>query len=1396
MKKTLLLKTMLLLCALVAGSLNGWADSSQVTSKEAANNGEYVIAIYYNGDYYALPKASTMTSASTYSGTKVVLNADGKVNTSDAANITWTLEEGSTSGQFYIKQKIENTTYYLYKNGTTGSTNRNIKTVTSGQHYWEFKQKSDTYKTYDVKSLRGSASLYLTNNSGTSTIGVYTSTNSGITLLEVGDVSTASVESVTLTGSFNTTKYKVGEPFSSEGIKATIVYDDESVKENVTEDFTFKIGETGLNDGDLLTKGTKTIKVYYDGVEAGSAQTIYVGELKSIAITTPPTKTVYDEGQTFNPDGMVVAATYDTDDGYSWSEIVEEYTYSPTEPLTTTSTTITINYDGKETTQSISVNAGVPYRVALNAGTGSCTTDFLDEASFGAGVTLPNATIGVTGWSFAGWAEAATTNTEVAPTLYAAGSTYHPTDNCTLYAVYSYSDVSTTTYKRATALTDITSAGSVVIVSNSGSQVMKNNNGSFGKENAPTETSGLIEPTGNMIFTLSGDNSTGYTLTNSSLTLGAANDNASISFTTDNNVWAFETSTSGTNNFAIANKSWTTVAIQYYSNNFKVYDNTNYASGALFAMRIYVPALVTVYNSNPAAIINPTVAFKYDGGKLLYVQNTNTYDNPATVTGISKTATYESSNETVATVSDAGVVTALKAGNATITAKVAAEAGVNTEATASYEVTVKDASNIAGLKAITSSSSAVSFTADLTDAVVTYVKGNHAYIQDASGAVYASCGSDLTEGKKISGPVTGSIKAANQIDEITAIDLDDATLTDGDIPAAAVLTAATLAANKADYEGKLVQIANATVTASLSSGSASGGKISDDNKTTEINLYAPDSNIEALKDAEGTFNGYITLYSGSTIRFNIYEQSQITLTKNAPTAQTLTFDEDEVELDEVTDALTAFTGQTVNGASTTVTYSKVDNDNIIDDFNTSTGVLTLTGTCGTATITATAAAEDIVEGGVTTPYQEATKSYTITVYPRYIVTFSVNGVETTVRQAAHGEAITVPVPADINDYKFVGWSESTVAATDDEPVLASVGATITPENNNTKYYAVFAKQRAGGEEEVSSVFTMKTSASNAPSSPSEINGVTWTHSGITFVNSDNAGMPNGATLSFALPKEAIKAVSVVITKTNNSWSAAKVSLPLTDKENKTLTTLNNSTLSYNFTSTDNNAGPYTITASNTDSKVAYIDHITLTYAILGTENYDYRTSLDVTEVTISESKYLAFCYGSALDFSSTDVKAYTAKVDGGKVKLTQVDEVPAETGVVLYCATPGTYEIPVIASAAALSNNEMIGVLTRTQVLWESGDKYNYILQQGKFNMATDGYLKANRAYLSTEYDVTSAGARSMEIIFDDGEVTSIEDVRSKLSDMSGDFFDLQGRKVANPTKGLYIVNGKKVVVK
>ena len=83
------------------------------------------------------------------------------------------------------------------------------------------------------------------------------------------------------------------------------------------------------------------------------------------------------------------------------------------------------------------------YTVQFSTGEGNPTKDALTEASAGAGITLPTAvTPHCSGWTFAGWSETnVVSETTTAPTtLLAAGSTYHPASNCTLYAVYSRSE--------------------------------------------------------------------------------------------------------------------------------------------------------------------------------------------------------------------------------------------------------------------------------------------------------------------------------------------------------------------------------------------------------------------------------------------------------------------------------------------------------------------------------------------------------------------------------------------------------------------------------------------------------------------------------------------------------------------------------------------------------------------------------------------------------------------------------------------------------------------------------------------------------------------------------------------------------------------------------------------
>lgn len=1395
MKKITFWKSFFLLFALIVGSTNVWGQSDKstvYTSNVTLSSGT---------------NCTVVIGGTNYSGKKLGTNGNG-------GSCSFTAPSGTKYIHIHIAAWKDKSPTLTVKNGSTTVTSGISLTsdanISGSSTTWTLasqnKASTDYYKVVTLPTaLTSSATITIQSvNERCAVWGVNTEEAVNVTSLSVKTASKVN--------------YKVGEKLDLTGLVLDATVGGNHV--DVTSDYTATIGGTAVISGTtaLNTVGAQTITFTYGGQT--TTQTIHVGALQSIALTTTSVKTEYNAGQTFDPTNLVVKASFSDEEttATEWEETLDEedYTFSPDGALTTSDNKVTISYTWGEVEKTadidITVNAATAYTVTFNAGTGSCATASLTEETGLAGVTLPTATISVTGWTFAGWAETATTNTEVAPTLYAATTTYHPVDNVTLFAVYKFVEGTEGVFIRETNLANVKAASQIIIV-NGGKTLTTD----LSDLNALTETENKVTAANKSVFILSGNDTDGYTLNSNSGTIGVATvptenkGTCDLSITTSNNKWSIVSNTSVSNTFTFTNKAGTNVGLEYNtsSSTWMVYKPSSTPTGnQYYACKIYIPNFTVVYNSNPAAIINPSVAFTTAGNKTLYLKNTNTYNNAANVTGIAKTAVYTSSDATVASVSDAGVVTALKAGTTTITAKVEKEVGVNTEASASYEVTVKTASDVAGIKAITDLSTTSNFTADLTDAVVTYVKGNRAYIQDASGAIYVNFSDHgLTAGKKINGAVSGSVKAPNQIDEISALNLTNATVTnDGVIPDALVVTLATIVVNKAYYEGKRVQVTNATVTAKLELGQNSNGKISDDNKTTEMNLYAPDGDIEALKDAVGTFTGIISLYGGDTPRFNIYDQEWVSLTRNAPTAQTLTFAEDAIVLDEATDEYNAFTGQAVEGAQGTVTYSKTaDESNIIESLNTETGAIVLSGACGTATIKASAAAIEVTEGGITTPYTATNKSYTITVYPRYTSTFSVNGVVTVVRQATHGAEIVIPEPSDVGDYYFMGWKETSAIdiPTDEAPTMVTPPTTPT---SNVTYYAVYAYGTGSPVVEHTSTFTVK-QASEPSTSPYVSDGSSWTWSNVEFANDASAKIKSSnGSITFTLPNNG-KAKTLKITKTSNAWSSS-CNVVLKDASNNSLKTFSlgsSASSTYTFTSTYDHSASYTL--SNSTSYNAWTDNIEFKYETGGISYSGYRTSLPVVGVTIPASGYLSYCSPYKLDFSETNVKAYTASVDNtGTVTLTKVDVVPAEEGIVLFSSEAQTaneakdYTIPVTAEDASdVTGNQMVGVLTRTQVEWNPSDGvYNYILQQGEFRKATTpgGYLKANRAYLSTSYDVTAAGARPLTIVFE-GETTRISnvDVNDNFDD-NAPMYNLAGQKVGKSYKGIVIQNGKKVVRK
>ena len=182
-----------------------------------------------------------------------------------------------------------------------------------------------------------------------------------------------------------------------------------------------------------------------------------------------------------------------------------------------------------------------------------------------------------------------------------------------------------------------------------------------------------------------------------------------------------------------------------------------------------------------------------------------------------------------------------------------------------------------------------------------------------------------------------------------------------------------------------------------------------------------------------------------------------------------------------------------------------------------------------------------------------------------------------------------------------------------------------------------------------------------------------------------------------------------------------------------------------------------------------------------------------TSVSLTPTKaYTTLTSAYDLNFTGIEgLKAYIAtSVSAGSVQMTQVNKVPAGTGLVLVKSSGSSFNIPVFDGTGAddVSGNQMVGSATSTTAVAANA---GYILSDGVFQPASAGTLPAGKAYLN----IAVASAHPLSLDFGDGDVTGINSVQGSELKVNG-YFDLQGRRVAQPAKGLYIVNGKKVAIK
>ena len=195
--------------------------------------------------------------------------------------------------------------------------------------------------------------------------------------------------------------------------------------------------------------------------------------------------------------------------------------------------------------------------------------------------------------------------------------------------------------------------------------------------------------------------------------------------------------------------------------------------------------------------------------------------------------------------------------------------------------------------------------------------------------------------------------------------------------------------------------------------------------------------------------------------------------------------------------------------------------------------------------------------------------------------------------------------------------------------------------------------------------------------------------------------------------------------------------------------------------------------------------------------------------------------------SDRTLKVYNATVSGGKMTLTERNsQVAKDEGVLL--KTDGEY-VNAKANAtnelakASSYENHLVATPAETQTITAAAgcklyrltyknatnkERLGFYLSVDKDNNSNDGTsLKATpgKAYLQVsenEAKDPSSASLARSFVFGGGnETTGIEGITIMGTDVQhhgtiGGIFDLQGRKIVNPTKGIYIKNNKKVIIK
>ncbi len=486
-----------------------------------------------------------------------------------------------------------------------------------------------------------------------------------------------------------------------------------------------------------------------------------------------------------------------------------------------------------------------------------------------------------------------------------------------------------------------------------------------------------------------------------------------------------------------------------------------------------------------------------------------------------------------------------------------------------------------------------------------------------------------------------------------------------------------------------------------------------------ITAISSDETIATVTDnSNGTYT--ITAVSGTEQGTDVtitFSTPKTATHKAAQKTLTVTVKEDRAEcpisyaeatVTKKVDEATSYTGQSLTFAAgaegISVSYAIAgDNIGTIDE---NTGVLTLFGTEGTATITATFNGND--------NYQPGTVSYTLNVYEPVVFTefFEDFNTQNSVggNNGNFGEASSTALTS------FGSWTLNSVYAADRcVKVGKSGGGSITtPElklDPTVKYVLMFKA---------------------AP----------WTNDGTNLtLNSADAIFDGVASTTVSMP--------------SNNWGGFYVEL----------------------------------TNGSADTKITFTPAKRMFFDEVRVMEKSAFEALSLNQ-TVSSNGWATYIPAYNVNFEEGDAYVVT-DVDQttSTITIEEVTEAPAKTPVLLKGAGDKTIIAATTKVEAPVTNLLSISDGTSpatgyTYVLAKDGDGAGFKQWTSTANTLT------GRVVLVLDFAQASE-ARMLRFV--EGEAQGVSDIKI-IND--NHYYDLQGRSVAHPTKGLYIVNGKKVVMK